>query len=140
MKLKNTFSQQHQREVQSPTSPPAGEIKNQRGSKDECEMVIKEYTIDIQGATVGSIDQSQLQSVVDVEIVKMSTGTEEEKNEHLGKNKEVEEDEAEAEMEEIKQMPDEPKEEKTVNETEVAEQSETCAKSIEKNKYAGTWK
>ncbi len=42
-------------------------------------MVIKEYTIDIQGATVGSIDQSQLQSVVDVEIVKMSTGTEEEK-------------------------------------------------------------
>ncbi len=110
----------------------AGEIKNQRGSKDECEMVIKEYTIDIQGATVGSIDQSQLQSVVDVEIVKMSTGTEEEKNEHLGRNKEVEEDEAEAEMEEIKQMPDEPKEEKTVNETEVAEQSETRAKSIEK--------
>ncbi len=29
-------------------------------------------------------------------------------------------------------MPDEPKEEKTVNETEVAEQSETRAKSIEK--------
>ncbi|XP_016130818.1 titin-like isoform X2 [Sinocyclocheilus grahami] len=110
----------------------AEEIKNQRGSKEECEMVIKEYTIDIQGATIGSIDQSQLQSVVDVEIVKMSTGTEEEKNENLGKNKEVEEDEpvCEAEMEEIKQMPDEPKEEKTAS--EVAEQSETCAKSTEK--------
>lgn len=110
----------------------AGEIKKQRGSKDEYEMVIKEYTIDIQEATVGSIDQSQLQSVVDVEIVKMSTGTEEEKNENIGKNKEVEEDEAEAEMEEIKQMPDEQKEENTASETEVAEQSETHAKSIEK--------
>ncbi|XP_016356540.1 uncharacterized protein LOC107699718 isoform X2 [Sinocyclocheilus anshuiensis] len=110
----------------------AEEIKNQRGSKEECEMVIKEYTIDIQGDTIGSIDQSQLQSVVYVEIVKMSTGTEEEKNENLGKNKEVEEDEpvCEAEMEEIKQMPDEPKEEKTVS--EVAEQSETRAKSTEK--------
>ncbi len=111
----------------------AAEINNQRGSKEECEMVIKEYTIDIQGATIGSIDQSQLQSVVDIEI-KMSAGTEEEKNENLGKNKEVEEDEpvCEAEMEEIKQMPDEPKEEKTVSKTEVAEQSETHAKSIEK--------
>ncbi|XP_016383448.1 A-kinase anchor protein 9-like isoform X2 [Sinocyclocheilus rhinocerous] len=110
----------------------AGEIKNQRGSKEECEMVIKEYTIDIQGATIGSIDQNQLQSVVDVEIVKMSTGTEEGKNENLGKNEEVEEDEpvCEAEMEEIKQMPDEPKEEKTAS--EVAEQSETRAKSTEK--------
>uniref|UniRef100_A0A9J8BU02 Uncharacterized protein n=1 Tax=Cyprinus carpio carpio TaxID=630221 RepID=A0A9J8BU02_CYPCA len=112
----------------------AGEIKNQRSSKKECEMVIKEYTIDIQGATIGSIEQNQLQSVVDVEIVKMSTGTEEEKNENLGKNKEVEEDESvcEAEMEEIKQMPDKPREEKTVSETEVPEQSETHAKSTEK--------
>ncbi|XP_059405250.1 soluble lamin-associated protein of 75 kDa, partial [Carassius carassius] len=111
----------------------AGEIKNQRGSKEECEMVINEYTVDIQGATIGSIDQSQPQSVVDVEIVKMSTGTEE-KNENLGKNEEVEQDESvcEAEMEEIKQMSDEPKEEKTVSETEVAEQSETHAKSTEK--------
>ncbi|XP_026067897.1 uncharacterized protein LOC113049611 [Carassius auratus] len=112
----------------------AGEIKNQRGSKEECEMVINEHTVDRQGATIGSIDQNQLQSVVDVEIVKMSTGTEEEKNENLGKNEEVEEDESvcEAEMEEIKQMSDEPKEEKTVSETEVAEQSETHAKSTEK--------
>uniref|UniRef100_A0A8C1ZFP3 Uncharacterized protein n=1 Tax=Cyprinus carpio TaxID=7962 RepID=A0A8C1ZFP3_CYPCA len=112
----------------------AGEIKNQRSSKEECEMVIKEYTIDIQGATIGSIEQNQLQSVVDVEIVKMSTGTEEEKNENLGKNKEVEEDDSvcEAEMEEIKQMPDKPREEKTVSETEVPEQSETHAKSTEK--------
>ncbi|XP_050966054.1 LOW QUALITY PROTEIN: trichohyalin-like [Labeo rohita] len=105
----------------------AGEIKSQRVSKEECEMVIKEYTVEMQGATIGSVDQSQLQSVVDVEIVKMSTGTEERKN------KEVEEDEpvCEAEEEQIKEMLDEAKKEKAA-ETEVAEHSETHAKSTEK--------
>ncbi|KAK2911718.1 hypothetical protein Q8A67_003851 [Cirrhinus molitorella] len=105
----------------------AGEIKSQRGGKEECEMVIKEYTVGIQGSTIGSIDQSHIQSVVDVEIVKISTGPEE------GKNKEVEKDEpvCEAEKREIKQMLDEAKKEKTA-ETEVAEQSETHVKSTEK--------
>ncbi|KAL0192847.1 hypothetical protein M9458_011143, partial [Cirrhinus mrigala] len=111
----------------------AGEIRSQRDSKKKCEMVIKEYTVEIQEATLGSIDQSHLQSVVDVEIVKMSTGTEEGKNENLEKNKEVEEDEpvSEAEEEEIKQILDEAKKENTV-ETEEAEHSETHAKSTEK--------
>ncbi|XP_043096027.1 silent chromatin protein ESC1-like [Puntigrus tetrazona] len=108
----------------------AREIKCQSGSKEECEMVIREYTIDIQGATIGSIDQNQPESVVDVENVKMSTGTKEEKNETFEKNKEPDEDThvCESETEEIKQMLDELNEEKTVSETEVAEQSEAQSK------------
>ncbi|KAK9974370.1 hypothetical protein ABG768_022471 [Culter alburnus] len=125
----------------------AGEIKSQGGSEKECEMVNKEHTVVIQRATIGSIDQSQLQSVVDIEIVKMSTGTEEEKIENLEKNKEVEKDKTvcEAEKEEIKQMLDEPEEEKAVSGTvetynntealeEVTDQSGTLANKAEESK------
>ncbi|XP_067294294.1 midasin AAA ATPase-domain containing protein isoform X2 [Pseudorasbora parva] len=76
----------------------AGEIKSQSEeeremvSEEEREMVSLEHTVVTQGATIGSIDQSQLQSVVDIEIVKMSTGTEDEQNENLEKNKKIEED------------------------------------------------
>ncbi|ROL40955.1 Soluble lamin-associated protein of 75 kDa [Anabarilius grahami] len=125
----------------------AGEIKSQGGSEKECEMVNKEHTVVIQRATIGSIDQSQLQSVVDIEIVRMSTGTEEEKNENLEKNKEVEKDKpvCEAEKEEIKQMLDEPEEEKAVSGTvetynntealeEVTDQSGTLDNKAEESK------
>ncbi|XP_067264086.1 midasin AAA ATPase-domain containing protein [Chanodichthys erythropterus] len=124
----------------------AGEIKSQGGSEKECEMVNKEHTVVIQRATIGSIDQSQLQSVVDIEIVKMSTGTEEEKIENLEKNKEVETDKTvcEAEKEEIKQMLDEPEEEKAVSGTvetynnteslEETDQSGTLANKAEESK------
>ncbi|XP_048045160.1 trichohyalin-like isoform X2 [Megalobrama amblycephala] len=125
----------------------AGEIKSQGGSEKECEMVNKEHTVVIQRATIGSIDQSQLQSVVDIEIVKMSTGTEEEKIENLEKNKEVEKDKTvcEAEKEEIKQMLDEPEEEKAASGTvetsnntealeEVTDQSGTLANKAEESK------
>ncbi|XP_051748606.1 trichohyalin-like isoform X2 [Ctenopharyngodon idella] len=125
----------------------AGEIKSQEGSKKECEMVNKEQTVVIQRATIGSIDQSQLQSVVDIEIVKMSTGTEEEQIENLEKNKKVEKHKpvCEAEKEEIKQMLDEPEEEKAVsgivetyNNTEaleeVTDQSGTLANKVKESK------
>ncbi|CAM4538626.1 unnamed protein product [Leuciscus chuanchicus] len=122
----------------------AGEIKSQRGSEEECEIVNVEHTVVKQGSTIGSIDQSQLHSVVDIEIVKMSTGTEEEQNENLEKNKEVEEDKpvCETEEEEIKKMLDEPAEEKAISGTvemynntkaveEVTDQSETLANEAE---------
>ncbi|KAG1957040.1 soluble lamin-associated protein of 75 kDa [Pimephales promelas] len=121
----------------------AGEIESQRGSEEECEIVNVEHTVVKQGATIGSIDQNQLQSVVDIEIVKMSTGTEEEQNENLEKNKEVEEDKlvCETEEEEIKML-DEPEEEKAMSGTvemynnkkaveEVTDQSETLANKAE---------
>ncbi|XP_056093887.1 midasin AAA ATPase-domain containing protein [Rhinichthys klamathensis goyatoka] len=121
----------------------AGEVKSQRGSEEECEIVNVEHTVVKQGATIGSIDQNQLQSVVDIEIVKMSTGTEEEQNENLEKNKEVEEDKpvCETEEEEIKML-DEPEEEKAMSGTvemynntkaveEATDQSETLANKAE---------
>ncbi|XP_077087781.1 uncharacterized protein LOC143739292 isoform X2 [Siphateles boraxobius] len=122
----------------------AGEIKSQRGSEEECEIVNLEHTVVKQGASIGYIEQSQLQSVVDIEIVKMSTGTEEEQNENLEKNKEVEEDKpvCETEEEEIKKMLDEPEEEKAMSGTvemdnntkaveEETDQSETLANKAE---------
>ncbi|XP_051522108.1 trichohyalin-like [Myxocyprinus asiaticus] len=86
-----------------------GEIKSRGGSEEVHEMINKEHTMEIQGATIGSFDQCHPQSVVDLEIIKISTGIEEEQKEKLENIKEGEEDEPVCEVEEeIKQMLDEP--------------------------------
>ncbi|XP_051955157.1 titin homolog [Xyrauchen texanus] len=86
-----------------------GEIKSRGGSEEVQEMINKEHTLEIQGATIGSFDQHHPRSVLDVEIVKMSTGIEEEQKENLENSKEGKEDEPVCEVEEeIKEMLDEP--------------------------------
>ncbi|XP_056314461.1 titin [Danio aesculapii] len=120
------------------------EIKSKKGSKEEFEMV-KEHTVEIQGTIIGSTDQSQIQSVVNVEIVKMSTGTEEEQHENLENIIDVEKEKSVSETGkgEIKQMLDkleggnaQSETDKTFNSTEVlqeiTEQPEIHAKLREK--------
>uniref|UniRef100_UPI003D7FD398 uncharacterized protein LOC751650 isoform 3 n=1 Tax=Danio rerio TaxID=7955 RepID=UPI003D7FD398 len=123
------------------------EIKSKKGSKEEFGMV-KEHTVEIQGTIIGSNDESQLQSVVNVEIVKMSTGTEEEQHENL-ENKDLEEDKSVSETGkgEIRQMLDELEGGNAQSETdetfsrtevleEITEQPEIHAKLSEKEQVS----
>ncbi|XP_051549976.1 trichohyalin-like [Myxocyprinus asiaticus] len=101
-----------------------GEIKSQCGREEEHETINKEPIVEIQGATIASYYQHHSQSLVDVEIVKMSTGIEEEQKGKLEKAKEGKEDEPVCEEEEeIKQMLDEP--EKTMENANGKESEKT---------------